>query len=120
MRESSPAISARMVAPTILGQRCWVRWPYLQEAVVQAVSDASERVRPPSDLLLYRLLTPILCKMPYSSRAGRLQRVRAGAPLPWTPVQVVCPIRIQSHTLTPVLHLHFSTAVLSHILSHRP
>ena len=45
MREASPAVSARMVAPTILGQHCWVRWPYLQEAVVQAVSDAAERVR---------------------------------------------------------------------------
>ena len=39
------AVSARLVAPTLLGQRCWVRWPYLQEAAVAAVSDAAEKAR---------------------------------------------------------------------------
>lgn len=41
----APKVTASMVAPTLLGQRCWVRWPYLQEAIVQGVSDRSEKVR---------------------------------------------------------------------------
>ncbi len=40
----APKVTASMVAPTILGQRCWVRWPYLQEAIVQGVSDRGEKV----------------------------------------------------------------------------
>ncbi len=38
-------ISAEQVAGSILGERCWVRWPFLQEALVQAVSDRSHKVR---------------------------------------------------------------------------
>ncbi|KAA6417737.1 MAG: 5 -3 exoribonuclease 1, partial [Trebouxia sp. A1-2] len=37
-------ISAEQVAGSILGERCWVRWPFLQEASVQAVSDRSHKV----------------------------------------------------------------------------
>ena len=33
-------LSAEQVSGALLGQRCWVKWPYLQEAVVEAVSDA--------------------------------------------------------------------------------
>ena len=33
-------LTAAMVAPSVLGQRCYVQWPYVQEAVVMAVSDA--------------------------------------------------------------------------------
>lgn len=33
-------LGAEQVAGALLGQRCWVKWPYLQEAVVEAVSDA--------------------------------------------------------------------------------
>ena len=40
----APKVTASMVAPTLLGQRCWVRWPYLQEAIVQGVSDRTEKV----------------------------------------------------------------------------
>ncbi len=38
-------ISAEQVAGSILGERCWVRWPFLQEALVQAVSDRAHKVR---------------------------------------------------------------------------
>ena len=38
-------ISAEQVAGSILGEQCWVRWPFLQEALVQAVSDRSHKVR---------------------------------------------------------------------------
>ena len=38
-------IFAEQVAGSILGERCWVRWPFLQEALVQAVSDRSHKVR---------------------------------------------------------------------------
>ncbi|DBA92644.1 TPA: hypothetical protein ACH3X1_002861 [Trebouxia sp. C0004] len=37
-------ISAEQVASSLLGERCWVRWPFLQEALVQAVSDRSHKV----------------------------------------------------------------------------
>ena len=37
-------ISAEQVAGSILEERCWVRWPFLQEALVQAVSDRSHKV----------------------------------------------------------------------------
>lgn len=37
-------MSAEQVAGSILGQRCWVRWPYLQEALVDAVSDRHAKV----------------------------------------------------------------------------
>lgn len=36
-------LGAEQVAGALLGQRCWVKWPYLQEAVVEGVSDAGER-----------------------------------------------------------------------------
>lgn len=39
-------ISAEQVAGSILGERSWVRWPFLQEALVQAVSDRSQKVTP--------------------------------------------------------------------------
>ena len=41
---SAPSVNAAMVAPTLIGQRCWVRWPYLQEAIVEGVSDSTEKV----------------------------------------------------------------------------
>ena len=41
-------LTAEQVAGALLGQRCWVKWPYLQEAVVEAVSDAGERLMPGS------------------------------------------------------------------------
>lgn len=44
-------ISAEQVAGSILGERCWVRWPFLQEAHVQAVSDRSHKVTPSHCLL---------------------------------------------------------------------
>lgn len=44
-----------MVAPTLLGQRCWVRWPYLQEAIVQGVSDKGEKVS------IHEFLDGVLC-----------------------------------------------------------
>jgi len=37
---SGQRVGAEQVAPALLGHRCWVKWPYLQEAVVEAVSDA--------------------------------------------------------------------------------
>lgn len=37
-------LGAEQVAGALLGQRCWVKWPYLQEAVVEAVSDAGAKV----------------------------------------------------------------------------
>eukprot|EP00887_Chlorella_sp_A99_P000906 scaffold5.g906.t1 len=37
-------LGAEQVAAAVLGQRCWVKWPYLQEAVVEAVSDAERKV----------------------------------------------------------------------------
>ncbi|BDA46451.1 5'-3' exoribonuclease 1 [Coccomyxa sp. Obi] len=40
----APTVTASMVAPTLLGQRCWVRWPYLQEAIVQGVSDKGQKM----------------------------------------------------------------------------
>ena len=40
----SGEITAREVAAGILGERCWIKWPYLQEAVVVAVSDGKQTV----------------------------------------------------------------------------
>ncbi|KAK9818370.1 hypothetical protein WJX72_011521 [[Myrmecia] bisecta] len=37
-------ITAIQVADTICGQRCWIKWPYMQEAIVQAVSDKTQKV----------------------------------------------------------------------------
>jgi len=43
----SPGVEA--VAGVLVGQKCWVMWPYLQEAVVEAVSDAEKKcTRAPS------------------------------------------------------------------------
>ena len=42
--ESAPTVNAALVGPTLIGQRCWVRWPYLQEAIVEGVSDSTEKV----------------------------------------------------------------------------
>ena len=41
----SGEITAKEVAAGILGERCWIKWPYLQEAVVVAVSDGKQMVR---------------------------------------------------------------------------
>lgn len=41
---SAPTVNAAMVGPTLISQRCWVRWPYLQEAIVEGVSDSTEKV----------------------------------------------------------------------------
>lgn len=38
------SITADMLSSALLGQRCWVRWPYLQEAEVQGVSDKTQKV----------------------------------------------------------------------------
>ena len=40
----SGEITAKEVAAGILGERCWIKWPYLQEAVVVAVSDGKQTV----------------------------------------------------------------------------
>jgi 5'-3' exoribonuclease 1 len=34
-------ITAALVAEFVIGQRCYIKWPYLQEAIITAVSDAS-------------------------------------------------------------------------------
>lgn len=46
MKEAVEAglMSAEQVGGSILGQRCWVRWPYLQEALVDAISDRTTKV----------------------------------------------------------------------------
>lgn len=44
MMEAGTTVTAEMVSPALLGQRCWVRWPYLQEAEVQGVSDRTQKV----------------------------------------------------------------------------
>ncbi|KAL4425618.1 hypothetical protein ABPG75_009634 [Micractinium tetrahymenae] len=41
---SGQRLGAEQVAGALLGQRCWVKWPHLQEAVVEAVSDAGVKV----------------------------------------------------------------------------
>ena len=38
-------ITAEQIAGSVLGERCWVRWPFLQEALVQAVSDRTQKAR---------------------------------------------------------------------------
>ena len=43
----SGEITAKEVAAGILGERCWIKWPYLQEAVVVAVSDGKQMVSYP-------------------------------------------------------------------------
>lgn len=44
----SPGVEA--VAGVLVGQKCWVMWPYLQEAMVEAVSDAEKKcTRAPSN-----------------------------------------------------------------------
>ncbi len=43
--DAAPTVNAALVGPTLIGQRCWVRWPYLQEAIVEGVSDNTEKVR---------------------------------------------------------------------------
>ena len=35
------------MAKGLLKQRVWIKWPYLQEAVIQAVSDADRQVGAP-------------------------------------------------------------------------
>ena len=39
--------SASQVAKGLLKQRVWIKWPYLQEAVIQAVSDGDRKVGAP-------------------------------------------------------------------------
>ena len=41
----SGSITCKQVAPMVLGERCHVRWPLLQEATVCAVSDESGEIR---------------------------------------------------------------------------
>jgi 5'-3' exoribonuclease 1 len=36
-------LAAPQVAAAVAGQRAWVKWPYLQECLVEAVSDATQR-----------------------------------------------------------------------------
>ena len=45
--------SASQVAKGLLKQRVWIKWPYLQEAVIQAVSDADRKVGTPQRLYPY-------------------------------------------------------------------
>ena len=41
----SGSVTCKQVAPMVLGERCHVRWPLLQEATVCAVSDATGEIR---------------------------------------------------------------------------
>ena len=36
--------TAQQLARVLVGQRLWIKWPYMQEALVQAVSDAAGKV----------------------------------------------------------------------------
>ena len=36
-------ITAAKVAATVAGERCWIKWPYLQEATVSTVPASSRR-----------------------------------------------------------------------------
>lgn len=36
---------ASQIASNLIGQRVWIKWPYLQEAEIQAVSDVDVKVR---------------------------------------------------------------------------
>ena len=38
-------LAPEQVAGSVVGQRAWVKWPYLQEALVEAVSDCRGKVR---------------------------------------------------------------------------
>jgi 5'-3' exoribonuclease 1 len=44
------APTAAQVATAVVGQRAWVKWPYLQEALVVAVSDGRERAGAAGDV----------------------------------------------------------------------
>lgn len=50
---------ASEVAPGLLGRRLWIKWPYLQEAAVTAVSDVDMEVHPPFPAL--SLLPSVFC-----------------------------------------------------------
>ena len=52
--DTTPSVNAALVGPTLIGQRCWVRWPYLQEAIVEGVSDSTEKVCHPACLILHK------------------------------------------------------------------
>ncbi len=52
--DTTPTVNAALVGPTLIGQRCWVRWPYLQEAIVEGVSDSTEKVCHPACLILHK------------------------------------------------------------------
>lgn len=49
--ENAPGVEA--VAQLLLGKKCWVRWPYLQEAIVEAVSDSQRKVNYGDGTLLH-------------------------------------------------------------------
>ena len=44
--ESLKVATAEAVAQATMGQRCFVEWPYLREALVVAVSDATQKITP--------------------------------------------------------------------------
>jgi hypothetical protein len=39
------AVPPQIAATQTLGQHCWIRWPYLVEAIVEGVSNSEELVR---------------------------------------------------------------------------
>ena len=61
--DSAPTVNAALVGPTLIGQRCWVRWPYLQEAIVEGVLDSTEKVCHLTTAFVQR-------RVPWQSRCG--------------------------------------------------
>ena len=64
--------SAAQLGPALVGQRVWIKWPYLQEALVCAVSDVERKVCIPEHLLtgtrpcpldFSRCITVLLCTL---------------------------------------------------------
>ena len=97
-------LRAEQVAPPLLGQRCWVRWPYLTEAVVEGVSDAGERA---ASRGLWRRRPGVLAvvggRMRRAARPGRL--LVACTPSPHTPlVSTRPPLPASLPPLLPLPH----------------
>ena len=93
-------LTAEQVAGALLGQRCWVKWPYLQEAVVEAVSDAGEGVMAGSGgnaeatCCLSAALLHIVLLQRYASESTAGAQVAAGEdPLQFSHPSPPCPMR---------------------------
>ena len=43
--EANQVLATDPALKELLGKRCWMRYPFLQEALVHAISDAQQRVR---------------------------------------------------------------------------